>query len=354
MKKYFFLAATALMMMGCGNQNKQIAQASDTPCMDVLHLFTAPDVPAVGKYEIPIPERTYTAEGTATPEEFPGEGINRYPMLYIGEGCNRMFLVKDGKVIWTYDTGGGWEYDDIWMKKNGNIVFSRMQWAGEVTPNKEIVWRYDCAEDEELHTIQPISETEYLLAVNAPVPYAIIINNKGEITYRHDIPYDKQTSTHGQFRRFRMTPDRHFLVTYLSLGKVVEYDEEWNEVWRYEELKKPWAAIRLLNGNTLISDERKQIAREVNKAGETVWEFDCNTLPEEYRIDDYQTVTRLKNGNTIFCARGHNGLTPQCVEVTKEGEVVWVLKDWRELGPCTAVQILNDPGDPEIIGQLQR
>lgn len=348
MKRYLLFAA-ALTLAACA-----VNRPSETPCMDVLPLFTEAHVPAVGKHEIPIPERGYMKEGTATPETYPGEGINQYPMLYIGEGVNRIFLVKDGKTIWTYDTGDGWEYDDIWMKKNGNIVFTRMQWAGEVTPQKEIVWRYDCAQDEELHTIQPISETEYVMSVSGPDPYVVIINNKGEITYKHDIPYENPGHQHGQFRRFRMTAQGHFLVPYLSLGQVVEYDKDWNEVWRYDKLAKPWAAVRLLNGNTLISDEATQIAREVNEKGETVWEFDCKTLPEEYRIDDYQSVTRLKNGNTIFCARGHNGRTPQCVEVNRQGEVVWVMKDWRDLGPCTAVQILNDPGDPEIPGQLER
>ena len=64
-------------------------------------------------------------------------------MLYIGEGCNKMFLINDGKIIWTYSTGKGWEYDDIWLLSNGNILFSRMGWAAEVTPQKKVVWRIE-------------------------------------------------------------------------------------------------------------------------------------------------------------------------------------------------------------------
>ena len=51
---------------------------------------------------------------------------------------------------------------------------------------------------------------------------------------------------------------------------------------------------------------------------------------------------------------GNRGTTPQLIEVTPDKEVVWVLNDWRELGPSTAVQILDDPGDPEIPGECER
>jgi hypothetical protein len=34
-------------------------------------------------------------------------------------------------------------------------------------------------------------------------------------------------------------------------------------------------------------------------------------------------------------------------------KVVWVLKDWANFGPATAVQVLDDSGIPENPGQLQ-
>ena len=79
------------------------------------------------------------------PPGLPGKGLAQHPMLYIGENCNKMFLVNKGKVIWTYSTGGGPEYDDVWMLSNGNILFTRMQYIAEITPDKKVVWRYDCS-----------------------------------------------------------------------------------------------------------------------------------------------------------------------------------------------------------------
>jgi hypothetical protein len=39
--------------------------------------------------------------------------------------------------------------------------------------------------------------------------------------------------------------------------------------------------------------------------------------------------------------------------VTRDKKVVWVLQDYRELGPATAVQILDDPGIPENPGESE-
>ena len=223
-----------------------------------------------------------------------------------------------------------------------------------MTPDKRLVWRRDCLDGEEYHTIQPIDPDRVIMAVNAPVPCCMIVNTRtGGVEYRHDIPYENPGWVHGHFRRFRMTGRGTFLVPYLSLNKVVEYDRDFNALWRYH-IDQPWAAVRLKNGNTLINDEYHGLVREVAPDGRTAWEISLGELPAEARLRDCQSCVRLSSGNTILCSRGNNGLAPQMVEVTPDKKVVWCLNDWRELGPCTAVQILNDPGNPESPGDLQR
>ena len=333
-----------------------MSHQNNTPLMDVLDLFVSPTVPTRGAEELEIDPPRWQVGTTPTPESYPGNGLAEHPMLYIGENCNRMFLVRDGKIIWTYDTGKGYEYDDIWMKKNGNIVFSRMYWAGEVTPDKRLVWKYEIAPHEEVHTMQPLDEHTVLMAINSTPPRAVIVDTSTNQTiYEHEIPYpaERVKDVHGQFRRFRMTHNKTFLAPYLSLNKVVEYDMDFNVIWEYE-INKPWAAIRLLNGNTLITSEGDRATREISPEGEIVWEIYLDELPEQYRLSGSQSCVRLKNGNTILCSMGDRGTTPQLVEVTPEKEVVWVLDDWRELGPATAVQILDDPGDPQVPGDCQR
>ena len=84
-------------------------------------------------------------------------------MLYIGEDYNKMFLVNDGKVIWTYPTGKGNEYDDVWMLSNGNILFTRMQYVAEITPDKKVVWRYDCDPRHQTRKFTPASPSVWTM-----------------------------------------------------------------------------------------------------------------------------------------------------------------------------------------------
>ena len=110
--------------------------------MTILDRFTAPDVPALGPGEEAVPALRRSTNVTSS-ANLPGKGLAQHPMLYIGEGYNKMFLVNNGRIIWTYSTGRGNEYDDVWMLSNGNILFTRMQYVAEITPKKEVVWRYD-------------------------------------------------------------------------------------------------------------------------------------------------------------------------------------------------------------------
>ncbi len=320
---------------------------------DAINMFLDPTIPEWGEDEEEVDLWRIAPEGNDP--SLPGGGLARHDMLYIGEGCNKMFLIVGGKIVWTYCTGKGWEYDDVWMLTNGNILFSRMYWAAEVTPHKKVVWRMEAPKGTEIHTVQPLGLDHVLLVVNElPCPRMLIINKKtGETEVNRIIPYEGPNGTHIQNRRFRMTAQGTYLMPYLAPGKVVEFDKDFYPLWSYD-IGKPWAAIRLKNGNTLISDESKELVREVRPDKSTAWEFSVSELPENIRLAGTQSCVRLDNGNTILCARGENGRTPQLVEVTPNKEVVWVLKDWKNLGPATAVQILRDGGVPENPGECQR
>lgn len=349
------------LVLAAGSSWGQTKDAAESaPLMHLLPLFTAADVPEVGPEEIPIDPPKWKISPDDGDPHLPGKGLAQHPMLYIGEGCNKMFLVHDGKVIWTYSTGKGWEYDDIWMLSNGNILFSRMAYAAEITPQKKVVWRLDAPQDKgihtaEIHAVQPIGLDKVLVMQNGSPAKLMIINKKsGTIEMEHTLPPEVTgEGVHGQFRRARITAQGTYLLPLLQKGKVIEYDQDFKEIWSYT-IPTPWAAIRLKNGNTLITDEKDQLTREVNSQGETVWEFKLSELPPELGFSGCQSCVRLANGNTIFCSRADNGQRPQLVEITPDKKVVWVLKDWKTLGPATAVQILDEPGLPEVPGALER
>jgi hypothetical protein len=332
-----------------------------SPLLRVLDQFTAANVPAAGSTEgAPIP---HNWPDPASIPERPGRGLAQHPMLYAGEGYNTIFLVNHGKVVWTYSAGRGGEIDDIWMLTNGHILFTRQLQVEEVTPQKEIVWHYDAPAGTEIHTCQPIGLDKVLLVRNGLPPKLMVINKKtGAVELEHALPAESLTdpkTVHPQFRRIRMTAKGTYLAPFLMMNKVVEYDKKFNPIWTYE-IPSPWAAVRLHNGNTLIVDEHDRLVREVNPKSENVWEFKQADLPPDVVFHNIQTAQRLANGNTvIFSSTG--GTKPedrpniiQAIEVTRDKKLVWVLQDWKNLGPATTAQFLDQPGVPERPGDLQR
>ena len=329
----------------------QATGSNAKPLLKQLHRFTAANVPESGPEEQPVPPLVAT---DPAPTGLPDKGASQRPMLYIGEGYNKMYLINHGKTQWSYSTGGGNEYDDVWMLSNGNILFTRMYYIAEITPSKQIVWRYDAPRGTEIHTCQLIGFDKVMFVLNGlPGPRLLIVNiHTKAVEVDHQLPAPSSTdvkSIHPQFRRVRITVQGTYLASFLSMGRVVEYDKDFKEIWHYD-IPHPWAAIRLKNGNTLITAEQDVLQREVNPKGETVWELTKDDIPPQYWYGNAQSVTRLDNGDTIVCSRGGHHQGPQLVEVTRDKKVVWVMQDWTHYGPATAVQILDDTGYPERPG----
>jgi hypothetical protein len=307
------------------------------------------------------------------PAVLPGKGLTQHPFLYTGEWDYRktnqtMFVVRDGKVVWTYSIptkdadGTLQELGDATMLSNGNIVFCRKTGASEVTPDKKIIWNIDAPKGTEIHSIQPIGLDRVLVAQNGNPGKLMLINTTtGKTEKEYTFPVlNPEKGPHLQFRRVRETKDGTFLAAHCRDQKVVEYDSNFKEIWSYACFY-PWDAVRLKNGNTLITTDDNTV-REVNKHGETVWKFSPEDAPE-YKFIIFQEASRLANGDTVICNWCPHNLDPklwprtvQVLEVTPEKKVVWALSEWKnpDLGPASSIQLLDEPGVPENPGDLQR
>lgn len=269
-----------------------------------------------------------------------------------------MYIVRGGAIVWSYTNPLKGELGDCTMLSNGNIVFSRQFGASEITPDKKIVWNYDGPPGTEIHTAYPVDEQRVLIMQNGnPAKLLLIDKATNHIEHEMTLATRVPTSTHGQFRHIRMTETGTFLVAHMDLGKVVEYGPDGKELWSVAA-PSAWAAVRLKNGNTLISGNQHGYVREVNPAGETVWEINKDDLPG-IPLHTVQEVSRLANGNTLInnwvgnvpLAEWPSGV--QLIEVTPAKKVVWALRDWTTLGPASSTQLLDEPGAAEK-RELQR
>jgi hypothetical protein len=327
-----------------------------SPLLPLLDQFTAPDVPAQGPMEPPPIAHTWVAP--TAPPMVPGSGLAAHPMLFAGEGFNTVLLVNQGKVVWSYTAGppGTGEIDDVWMLSNAHVLVAFQHSVFEVNPKKEIVWHYVPPTGTEVHSCQPIGLDRVLLVQNAmPAQLMIINKNTGMVEVQHALPI--QTSVHTQFRRIRMTAKSTYILPILNMGVVWEYDATFKQIWSYQ-MNTPWAAVRLHNGNTLITDEMDRTIREVTPQGTTAWEYkQAIDLPKGLLQANTQTADRLSNGDTvIFSSQSNTSPTSpiiQALEIDSAKKPVWVLQDWKDLGPATTAQFLDEPGIPERPGDLQ-
>ncbi|MCR5715117.1 MAG: hypothetical protein K6F98_09410 [Bacteroidales bacterium] len=326
--RYFFIFLSTCLLAGCAGRPAADGQTSQTQ----------------SKSEIQ--------------PNWPASDIKYHDFLYAGEWDTRkpdaqsMFLVRDGRVVWQYSTplrdadNRIHEFDDATLLPDGNIVFACMTTAGIVSPDKQLLWEFHCPEGTETHSCVPVGRDSVLMALNGTPAKVLMINTRTNEVLREVVIPTSGTNSHGQFRRVRLTPEGNIMVPLKPEGKVSEFTWEGEEVWSVPA-KSAWAAIRLSNGNTLISGDGEGYTREVNKAGETVWELTQQDVP--FKLYNTQTACRLENGNTVICnwCAGQDTTlwkgTVQIFEVTPAKQVVWALSEWDnpDLGPATSVEILK-------------
>lgn len=313
------------------------------------------------------------ATGPLSPAVLPGRGLAQHPFFYAGEWNHpnpdqTMFIVRDGRVVWSHSiklkspSGTIQEYSDATLLSNGSVLFAHMTGATLITADKRTVWNYDAPKGFEVHVAQPLGLDRAMIVQNGNPAKMMIFNTAtGKLEREMGLPTGSPTKTHGQFRRARITAAGTLLAAHMDNNKVAEYDMDGKEIWSLA-VPSPWAAVRLKNGNTLLTSN-KGFVREVNPKGETVWELTQQDVPD-IKLFSLQEANRLANGNTVISNWCPNAIkdpkgwadSVQVLEVTPGKKVVWALRAWAEpanLGPATNIQLLDEPGVPEK-GEQQR
>jgi hypothetical protein len=291
------------------------------------------------------------------PAVLPGNGLAQHDFFYAGEAKTRdLYLIQSGKVVWAYheSTNRG-EISDAVRLSNGNILFAHQFGVTLISPEKQILWNYDAPPKCETHTAQPIGTNHVIFIQNGPEPKVFVANlASGQMEKEISLPVRNTNSTHGQFRRARLTDAGTYLVAHMDLGKVVEYDETGAAVWS-ADAPGVWSAVRLANGNTLTCG---RTVRELSPRGETVWEFTSADVPD-YLFNSMQTASRLPNGDTLvnnWVNQWNGKVDPdtapvQALEISPDKKIVWALRSWAnpDLGPSTTIQLLDEPIVPENV-----
>src|SRR5512137_1994206 len=101
------------------------------------------------------------------PAVLPGGGLAEHDFFYAGEAKEeRMFIVRQGRIVWSYTHPGRGEISDAVRSSNGNILFAHQYGINEITADKKVIWNYDAPPNTEIHTAQPIGQERVVFVQN--------------------------------------------------------------------------------------------------------------------------------------------------------------------------------------------
>ena len=265
------------------------------------------------------------------------------PFACADYGGNKVCLVDAaGRITWQMPAQ---RPQDVWVLSGGNILFSHLRGATEVTRDKKVVWQYTTAAGNEVHACQPLPEGRVMVAESGPMRI-IEVDRQGRITKTVKLTTECK-NTHAQMRVARKLRNGNYLVGQYSDGVVRQYDGDGKIVWETKQ-KMAFSGIRLPGGNTLVAAGDGHRIVEVDEQGKVVWEIKENDLPGN-PMRFVAGVQRLSNGNTLVCnwgGHGHVGQQPQIFEVTRDKKVVGEVFDFKQFGTISGVFLLGAEGDP--------
>ncbi len=260
-------------------------------------------------------------------------------------------LAADGKIEWEHKIR---DLHDLHLLPTGNILFqTSFRQIVEVDPKTAtIVWKYDADQANgnagkavEVHAFQRLADGVTMIAESGP-SRIIEVDAAGKLLREVKLKVAR-SDAHRDTRLVRKLDTGNYLVAHEGEGAVREYDGTGKVVWDYpvpmfgqksKDGHGPegfgnscFAALRLKNGNTLISTGNGHSVIEVTPSKDVVWSLKQGDV-KGIQLGWVTTLQVLANGNIVIgnCHAGKNN--PQLIEVNRDKEVVWTFRDFDRFG----------------------
>ncbi len=288
-------------------------------------------------------------------------------LLLADYSTHRIAIVAaDGKTEWEHKIA---DLHDLHLLPGGNVLF-QTSWTRivEIDPRSgKVVWEYDAGKSNgnagrrvEVHAFQRLADGVTMIAESGP-GRIIEVDRAGKLLRQIKLKID-HPNPHTDTRLARKLGNGHYLVCHEADGTVREYDAAGAVVWDYAvplfgQKRRPghgpeafgnscFAALRLANGNTLISTGNGHSVIEVAPDKQIRWHLKQNDLPG-IKLGWVTTLQVLRSGNIVLgnCHAGKDN--PQVIEVTRDRKAAWTFHDFRRFGNATAaVMVIEGAANP--------
>lgn len=261
----------------------------------------------------------------------------------------KVFIVsRSGKIEWEY--AGATNCNDLWVLPNGNLLFNTGHGVKEVTRDKLVVFDYESAS--EIYACQRLTNGNTFIG-ECNAGRLLEVNSAGRITKEICLLPAGVNGGHAFMRNARKLANEHYLVAHYGLNVVREYNSTGKLIREIPAAGGPHSAVRLPNGNTLIScADAPGGSRvfEVDPAGKVVWQVQGDELPG-VSLRFMAGLERLPNGDTLMANwLGHRhqfGQTADLIEVTPDKRVVWTFSGNPAIKTISSALVLDEPADTE-------
>jgi hypothetical protein len=260
-------------------------------------------------------------------------------------GSGRVCLFeKDGTITRTAKTGNN---ADAWYLENGNFLFADGK-VTEVDKDGKVVWQYkpDSPRSDGAMACQRLANGNTVVGENGTAQVTEVDKN-GKVVFTLKITPQLKKNEHHVMRMCRKLANGNYLVCHSGDNIVREYKPDGAVVFEYKCKSIAFAAVRLPNGNTMISSLDQ--VEEVSPKGEVVWDFKKTDLPD-LSIRNMTGIHVLKNGNMVignYSAYDKDGNGVSMFEITREKKLVWsYVSPGRKDKSMMAVQKLDGDFNP--------
>ncbi len=243
-------------------------------------------------------------------------------------GSHSVIVDEESRLVW--ESKGASR--DGFVLANGNVLISQHNLARELTREGKEVWTHPLGpENKELGTVVRLDSGNSLVVERGVKPQLLEVAPDGSVAIRVALQPETE-NVHMQTRQARKLANGNYLVPHLLAFAVKEYAPDGTVVNTFrtdlpelggrEAEVWPFTAIRLSDGNTLVTLTHGNRVVEFDGAGKVVWNLTNKEVGG--RLADPCGAQRLANGNTVICSYGQkDSAKPKLFEVTRSGEVVW-------------------------------
>jgi hypothetical protein len=279
--------------------------------------------------------------------ETPAAKTIAHSFLIVGPSFTGI-IDEEGKEIWDAGRPGA---RDAFVLPNGNVLIAWGNEVKEFTREKKVVFHYaKSPENQEIGTVERLKNGNTLITELGAKPRLMEVSPAGKVVV--EFPLLPETDNgHMQTRMARKLPNGNYLVPHLLAFQVKEYSPKGEVVNSFKtDLPEvggraaenwPFTAIRLENGNTLVTLTHGNKVVEMDAKGKIVWKLTNDDL-EGKPLADPCGAQKLPNGNVVIASYGTRGPV-KILDVSPDKKVVW---SYTGKHNAHEIQVLTTNGKP--------